>query len=292
MDRAQPGARGSTNRNIEFGETTGQYTDGWVVPADEPTLSSQRYTSLDETTFNEFDASYAVDSLTVTIDPGEAFVDGWVARDESTDIDLDADTAGQVVVLGWDPNAIYDDQQHNTRDEADRVIVALEGDVDSTHPNVAIWSFDIDANGVTNAEDHRDIGPKLSENLVDGRTIDYRDVVVDNPDRLPIAELEDGDSIELAIPVDDGEMLEVYRWGGFDVSDGLAPSGLDVELLDGDDTVRVSSNTSNEQDNRTPLASYENSSGSRSIFKLRAINTTGSVIDNPGVSAHFGYVVV
>ena len=110
MDRAQPGARGSTNRNIEFGETTGQYTDGWIVPADEPTLSSQRYTSLDETAFNEFDAAYSADSLTITIDPGEAFVDGWLARDEPTDIDLATNDAGQKVVIGWNPDVIYDDQ--------------------------------------------------------------------------------------------------------------------------------------------------------------------------------------
>lgn len=110
MDRAQPGARGSTNRNIEFGETTGQYTDGWIVPADDPTLSAQRYTSLDETAFNEFDATYSADSLTITIDPGEAFVDGWLARDEPTDIDLATNDAGQKVVIGWNPDVIYDDQ--------------------------------------------------------------------------------------------------------------------------------------------------------------------------------------
>jgi len=100
MDRAQPGARGSTNRNIEFGETTGQYTDGWIVPADEPTLSSQRYTSLNETAFNEFDATYSADSLTITIDPGEAFVDGWLARDVATEIVLDGDTTGHTIVIG------------------------------------------------------------------------------------------------------------------------------------------------------------------------------------------------
>lgn len=77
----QPGARGSTNRTIEFGETTSQYRDGWIVPTDELTLSAQRYTLLDKTAFNEFDAAYAVDSLTVTIEPGEAFVNGWIARD-------------------------------------------------------------------------------------------------------------------------------------------------------------------------------------------------------------------
>lgn len=50
---------------------TSQYSDGWIVPSDEPTLSAQRNTSLNETAFNEFDTAYTADSLTVTIAPGE-----------------------------------------------------------------------------------------------------------------------------------------------------------------------------------------------------------------------------
>lgn len=292
MDRAQPGARGSTNRNIEFGETTGQYTDGWIVPADEPTLSAQRYTSLDEIAFNEFDASYSDNSLTVTISPGEAFVDGWLARDVTTDISLDPDTNGQTVVVGWDPDTIYDEQQHDVRDEADRVILALENSVGLTNPVVEIWTFDTDTNGVVNATDHRDIGPELGENLAGQRAIDYRDIVVDTPDQLPIAELADGESIELAIPVDVGETLEVYRWGAFDAADGTAPTGLTIELLDGVDTVQAFANTADEQNREVPVASYENNSGSMSVFNLRAKNDTGGTLDTPGVGSHFGYVVV
>lgn len=292
MDRAQPGARGSTNRNIEFGETTGQYTDGWIVPSGEPTLSAQRYTSIDETAFNEFDATYSADSLTVTIAPGEAFVDGWLARDETTDIALEASVAGQTVALGWDPDAVYDDQKHDVRDEADKIILALEGDIAPTHPTCAIWTFDTDANGVTNVEDNRSIGPELGENVAGRTAIDYRDVVVDNPERLPITELKDGDSIEIPVRVEDSETLEVYRWGAFDALDGSTPTGLDVELLDGADTVQASENTQNNEDDRTPIASYQNTSGSVSVFKLRAINLTGSAIDAPGVGTHFGYKVV
>lgn len=291
MDRAQPGARGSTNRNIEFGETTSQYSDGWIVSSDNPTLSAKRYTSIDETAFSEFDATFAANSLTVTIDPGEAFVDGWLARDVTTDIDLAVDTNDQTVVVGWDPDAIYDDQQHDVRDEADTVIVALEADVDPTHPTVEILTFDTDANGVTNVEDHRDIGPAIGENLVGRTAIDYRDIVVDTPERLPIAELNDGESIELSIPVGDGETLKIYRWGAFDASDGTAPTGLNVELLDGVDTVQASVNTTDEENRELPVASYENNSGSMSVFNLRAKNDTGSVLDAPGVGSHFGFVV-
>ena len=292
MDRAQPGARGSTNRNIEFGETTSQFSDGWIVPADNPTLSAQRYTSLDETAFNEFDATYSGDSLTVTIDPGEAFVDGWLARDVTTDIALDADTAGQTIVIGWDPDAIYDDQQHDTRDEADRVIVTLESDINPSHPAVEIWTVDTDGSGVTDIADHRDIGPQLRQNITGRKAIDYREVVVDHPDRLPITELKNGESIEIPVRLDDGETLEVYRWGAFDVSDGTAPSNLKVELLDETDVVQASENTPDTVDGKIPIVSHENTSGAESIFKLRAKNDSGSPLDSPGVGAHFGYMVV
>jgi len=249
MDRAQPGARGLTNRNIEFGETTGQYTDGWIVSADEPTLSSQRYISFDETAFNEFDATYSADSLTVTIDPGEAFVDGWLARDEPTDVDLAADTVGQQVVVGWDPDAIYDDQQHDTRDEADRVIVGLESNVDATYPVVVVWEFDTDDIGVVDARDIRTIGQVIDASIIRGGTL-----AVDNPARLPIAELADSDSIELAIPTTNNELLEIYRWGSFDASTGSAPDGLYCDLLDGSDMLHARETKVNSQESSQPIA--------------------------------------
>lgn len=310
MDRAQPGARGSTNRNIEFGETTSQFSNGWIVPADDPTLSAQRYTSLDETVFNEFDATYSADSLTVTIGPGEAFVDGWLARDEPTDITLDADTAGQTIVIGWDPDAIYDDQQHTVRDEADRIIINRESAVTEPHPFSPIWSFDTDGTGVTLASDLRSVGPTMAainstydtdgsgaidtigSHVVTTEEIDLRSVVVEQPDRLPIVELRDGESIEIPVAVDAGEVLKVHRWGVFDVSTHSAPSGLTVELLDGDDNVQVSASTADERDPVSPVASVENTSGTLSIFKLRAKNETGAPIDDPGVGSHFGYRVI
>lgn len=165
-DRAQPGARGSTMRNIEAGEATSQYGDGWIVPAAEPTLSATRYADLDETQFDEFDATYGAGSLTVTIAAGEAFVSGWVARDVTTDIDLAADTADQDVVLAWNPDAVYDDQQHATRDEADEAVVDLSGNVPDDYPAITLWTFTTDANGVTDAVDARDIGPTADAETV------------------------------------------------------------------------------------------------------------------------------
>jgi hypothetical protein len=100
----------------------------------------------------------------------------------------------------------------------------------------------------------------------------------------PSAALDDTESIELAVRVPDGSTLEVYRWGAFQVSDGTAPTGLDCELLDGADTVQASENTANTESDAAPVASYTNSSGSVSVFKLRALNGTGGTIGSPGVS--------
>ena len=313
MDRAQPGARSSTNRNIEFGETTGQYTDGWIVPADEPTLSSQRYTSLDETAFNEFDAAYSADSLTVTIDPGEAFVDGWVARDVSTEIVLEPNTSNQLVTLGWDPEAIYDEARHATRDAADRLIIDHGSKLGPTVPHIPIWSFNTDNTGVTSASDHRQVGPTVAakntkydtkgvgavdvigEDAVTSREIDRILQVVDDPERKWSVELDDNESAEIQVYVEDGETLSVYRWGAYDGNSGTAPTGLNVEILDENDAVQQQSNTVDEYNKNEPIASIENTTGDSQIFVLRAKNATGNSIGDGdgerGVGVHFGYLV-
>jgi len=158
-DRAQPGARGSSVRNIELGEGIGQASPGWIVPASTPTLSSQRYTSLDTSQYAEFDATFGAGSLDVTIAAGEAFVDGWIARDTDTTITLDASTAGQQIWLGWDASALYDSGTHATRDDADQVICRLEQNFPANEPYVPIWEFDTDGSGVTNDTDLRYVGP-------------------------------------------------------------------------------------------------------------------------------------
>jgi hypothetical protein len=116
--------------------------------------------------------------------------------------------------------------------------------------------------------------------------------LVENVTRRPIAQLEGAESYEIPIRVADTETLEVYRWGAYDVSTGGAPTGLDVELVDGSDTVQTAANTANSQNAVSPVASYQNASGSLSVFKLRANNTSGSDIVSPGVGMHFAWVVV
>lgn len=115
--------------------------------------------------------------------------------------------------------------------------------------------------------------------------------LVDSPNGTPmVAELADTESVEITVAVPDGETLKVYRWGVYRVPTGDAPAGLQVQLLDGADTVQASANTTDNEstDSASPVASHTNASGSESIFKLRLDNATGSTED---VGGHFAYVV-
>ena len=116
--------------------------------------------------------------------------------------------------------------------------------------------------------------------------------LVDSPNgHVPTALLEDTESVEISVPVPDGENLKVYRWGAFKISDGTAPTGLQVQLLDGSDTVQASENTVNTENTSSPVASYGNATGSLSIFKLRVDNATGNAYTTDGVGGLFAYVV-
>ena len=141
------------------------------------------------------------------------------------------------------------------------------------------------------ANDSVDTAAVQSAAITDSE-IDLPSVVVENPLRPPIAELEDTESLEIPIYVPDTETLEVYRWGAWDASGAAATTSLDVELLDGSDTVQASANTANSQNKTTPVASHTNSSGSASTFKIRALNGTGSAINSPGVGLVAGFVVI
>lgn len=172
-DRGQPGAQGSTLRNVEAGESSQTLSDGFIVPSNEPTLSSQRYADLDESQYAEFNASYSSTSLDVTIEAGEAFIKGWLARDTQTTITLDDFTDGQTVVLAWDADAVYDDSIHADREEADRVIITREADLPTTPvPYIPIWEFDTDGDGVIDAVDRRDVG-----STADPRYLNTQDTV-------------------------------------------------------------------------------------------------------------------
>ena len=172
-DRVAPGAQGSTVRNVEYGEMNGLGA-AYVQPADEPTRSSQRWDELDETAFSQFSATYQTDSLTVTIDPGEAFVDGWFATDEARTVELEAGEAQQTIVAGWDADAVYSSKVHDNREQADRVFIGHKAEAESQMIlYIVLWEFDTDPNGVVEARDRRNIGRTLDVSRITTDTVKY-----------------------------------------------------------------------------------------------------------------------
>lgn len=97
-------------------------------------------------------------------------------------------------------------------------------------------------------------------------------MVAEHPDRLPIAEPNDGEPIEIPVLVAH-EVTRVYRWGAYDIGGLSPPTGLDVELLDHDDIVQASENTTDNRNVASPILSSRITSGSESLFELRAITT-------------------
>lgn len=151
-DKAQPGGKKTAPTNWEvsgvFRYAGG--TEGWIVP-DGETRIAQR-TSLDTTNLNAFNASYASNSNGVTIEGGEGFIEGWLAKDTSTNVTLSFN-ATETVYVGWDATSM----------NADSVVVGKSGAFgDERSPRMAIWEFTTDDTGVTDATDLRQIGYKVS----------------------------------------------------------------------------------------------------------------------------------
>lgn len=168
-ERVQPGAKGSRYRGIEMGEAASA-GGNFIVPASDPTLSSSRYGTLDETAYNAFALSTTAGSLDVTIAPGEAFVDGWLAKDTPTTVTLEPDTDGQEIVVGWNPDAVYDEAVDSSRDGADEVLIDTRANIDAMtqlKPYMVVHSVSTDASGVTASRDRRALGK--SESVVRGR---------------------------------------------------------------------------------------------------------------------------
>lgn len=194
--------------------------------------------------------------------------------------DTDMDVAATDLVDG--ATVLYESANGWVRNEVVQALANLTGDEQFTAYPLA--QADLASGSVGSGE-------VIDGSLTDA-DLDLPAIVVEDPERQFIARLDDTESIEIPVRVPDTQTLEVYRWGAFDASDGTAPAGLTVELLDGADTVQVSANTANNQSKSTPVASHSNSSGSASIFKVRAKNGTGAAINSPGVGMVAGFVVV
>jgi len=242
-DRAAPGAQGSTVRNLEHGEAMMSTMGGFIVPADEPTYSAQRWDGLNEGNFAAFDASYSSGSLTVTIQPGEAFIKGWLARDTSTDVELDSFEDGQTVILAWDADAVYSDEIHDSREEADSVIITLEDDLTVNIPYIPLWEFGTDGDGVTSSIDRRVTKPSASfsslsaesvhsdkgeiETLKSGKTIahdDFNDYTGDETSADDVLDERKDSESWLSFssdPLPGGAVKGMYRPFYREITDGL-----------------------------------------------------------------------
>ena len=203
MDRAQPGAIDSIVRNDELAQVLGQFSDGWIVPGDEPTPAARRREDVDHEALDAFNLTHSATSLDVTVEPGEAFVDGWVLRDEPTHIPLDPDSTTEIVV-GWNPDAIFDGKVDANRDEADEAIVDLADDVDDDHPTTVVWQVTTDSTGVSDTTDERLLGPAVDVDTVDADTVDAETVdandvdaeTVSVEDSVTVPEANEGDPAE------------------------------------------------------------------------------------------------
>jgi len=108
----------------------------------------------------------------------------------------------------------------------------------------------------------------------------------------PALMMADEDVVDNPVRVPAGGTLKIYRWGAFLLADGTAPSGLEVQVLDGSDTVQANANTADQENRTSPVVSVSNSSSSLSVFKLRTVNATGTDYTTDGVGTLVDYEVV
>jgi len=159
-DRAQPGAIDSLIRNDELAQVFGRFSEGFIVPGSDPTPAAQRRGDIDETVLDAFSLTTSATSLDVTVAPGEAFVSGWVCRDVSTTLPLPTNSTVDIVV-GFDPDAIFDPQVDADRDAADETVVDLAGNVDTTTPTTVAHRVSTDGSGVTSTERIARVGSSI-----------------------------------------------------------------------------------------------------------------------------------
>lgn len=139
----------------------------WIFPGGQTLINGESVPSVRDPDLvgplDAFDATYATDSLTVTIATGEAVVEGaYIGSDDATitdsngnavhDVTLDASTNGQAVYLGYD---------HTAADVEALIIGRDAAFTSSDQPRLHLWSFDTDSTGVTNATSHRPIGERI-----------------------------------------------------------------------------------------------------------------------------------
>jgi len=160
--RANP----SVNRPVEAYKSAGAMAlaggteTGWISPSGTPSDISVQDRAILEEELNAFKEDSSNTSLSVIIDPGEAFVFGsWIVKDTTTSVSLAPDTSNQIVYVGWNNNLAND------------VIIGLESEF-NTDPNdsdqkIPLYSYDTDSQGVTSVTDKRQIGKYLNPDEID-----------------------------------------------------------------------------------------------------------------------------
>lgn len=144
-DRVNPSYRGGGSSYETAGAIAlGGGSDGYVQPSGSPTDMAVQASGIDDTALAAFDETSSGSSLTVTIDAGEAFVNGaWLARDVSTNVTLAASTNNQTIYAGYDATG------------QDVVIIGLSGAFNSDDRKIELFEFDTDGTGVTSVTDLR-----------------------------------------------------------------------------------------------------------------------------------------
>jgi len=264
---------GTISFDPHIGDTDGDVADTLEL-AEEVDLSGlEDWGHVASFVFNGLDVSY---NSGVVVDPGEAFL----FRRGKPNIRALPDTSSTLALSGtegWVYLAadLSRDQLYYQHDA---------GKAPPDDPSVLV------ATGNSSDENAIPRGRSPVWNL----TPSPADRVVQEPNgSIQTAKLQDTESTEIPVPLPDKAHLDVYRWGGYKIADSTAPSGLVVQLLSDGDAVQTSENTIDNYSTVAPIASYQNTTGSPSICKLRVDNGTGNdyTADSGGVGAHFGYVI-
>lgn len=166
-DLSTPGEVDAEVDSTSTGHAIGKAgTGAWVVDGVD---IAGIYTSLDETVLNAFNFNSTDSSgLDAVIDPGEAYVSGWLCRDTQTTVTLPADSTTTVYV-GYDASAILGDGEAPA--DSANIIVGEAADFASEDPRTAIWEFDTNADNITAATSLRQLRKPIEYDPEGGLTV-------------------------------------------------------------------------------------------------------------------------
>jgi len=170
VDRAQPGAIDSIIRGDELRQIFGRFSDGFIVPGNDPTPAAQRRGDIDASALDAFSLTTSQSVLDVTVAPGEGFVGGWFCRDRPTTVTRPANTTVDIVV-GFNDQAIFDPNTDADRDDADEVIVDLARNVDDALPTTVAHRVTTDGSGVVSSERIARVGSSIQVESVSATDI-------------------------------------------------------------------------------------------------------------------------